>query len=118
MPVGHHLRRGANGPTAQPLRTLTGAVEHAHRSHPAEAGTPVGTIESGEAAARHGSKNRVVHDLARAGTVLDAAHPLVFGEPRRDHEVAEDIRTGRTHVEPGGHLEHEVGLCPAATQRQ
>ena len=42
-------------------------VEHAHCSHPAEARTPVGTIESDEAPPVTCSKNRVVHDLASAG---------------------------------------------------
>ena len=93
-PVRQHARSRTNRPAPEPLRiALPVAVDHADRSHPAEPGTAVRAIERRHAAARHVREDRVVHDLAGAGTILDAAHPLVLGESRRDHEVAEDIRT-------------------------
>ena len=51
-----------------------------------------------------------MHDLAGLRTEFDGAHPLVFGEIQRQHEVPVDVAALGGNFERLGHLEDEVGF--------
>jgi hypothetical protein len=81
--------------------------------------TPVGAVARRQPAPGHRGEDRVVNDLTRARTELDAADPFVLRETSRDHEVAEDVRAAGGKFERRRHLQNEVGLAqPPAIGRE
>ena len=70
-----------------------------------------GAVPRRRRAAPDPTEDGVMHDVPRSGPELDGSHPLVLGELRRNHEIAELIGTGRRHGVAHRHFQNQIRLA-------
>ena len=121
MPSGKSPRRGADRPAAQ-LARPAGSRARAQPASPHRSRACRPRPSSVRRRRRRGRTEKIAWWTTRAcaRAELHGAHPLVLGEPGRNHEVAVDVRPARRNVEAGRHLEDEIRLAelPAVGERR